>query len=134
MLVVPGPEEAPRAPLARLDKEGHVNAYIVSYIKEGVRGDTLLSLQSIPIGQLGTKPRVSITFFTAWRFLPLSNQTAPIMASNVAVMTLVGTMEPCDLLRDTYLSRPCCLATLSRLVLIGMVDRILLPISKPRQP
>ena len=132
MLVVHGPEEAPRAPLVRLDKEGHVNAYIIPYIKEGVRGDTLLGFRSIPITHLGTKPRVSITFFTAQMLLPLSNQTAPIMASKVAVMTLVGTMEPCDLLRDTYLSRPCCLATLSRLVLIGMVDRILLPVSKPR--
>ena len=35
MLVVHGPEKALRAPLARLDKVGHVNAYIVSYKKGG---------------------------------------------------------------------------------------------------
>ena len=72
-------------------------------------------------------------FLTAKMFLPLSNQIPPMIASRVAVMTLGEILEPCDLLRDTNLSRPCCLATLSRLVLTATVSRILLPNPAPRQ-
>ena len=40
MLSVCGPEKAPRAPLARLDKVGHVNSYSVLIPGMGVRYQT----------------------------------------------------------------------------------------------
>ena len=81
-----------RVLLARLDIEGHANSYSVSDIKKARRGDVILSIRSIPIAKLGTKPRVGITFLTAQMSLLLSNHTPPMIASNVAVMTSVGTL------------------------------------------
>ena len=34
-----GAEKAPRAPLARLDKEGHINSYSILMLRKGERGD-----------------------------------------------------------------------------------------------